>query len=43
MTPSRFLLLPREVRDVIYDHYIQCDGGYIYEFKNNKLVQASGH
>jgi hypothetical protein len=42
MMSSHFLLLAREVRDIIYDYYIQCDGGYVYDFENNQLVQANG-
>jgi len=40
---SPFLLLPREVRDIIYDYYVRCDDGYIYDFEENKLVQADGN
>ncbi|EAT76575.1 hypothetical protein SNOG_15996 [Parastagonospora nodorum SN15] len=40
---SSFLLLPREVRDIIYDYYVCCDGGYVYDFEGNKLVQANGN
>ena len=37
---SRFLALPREVRDLIYYHYLHVDGGYTYNFVTNKLVGA---
>jgi hypothetical protein len=37
-----FLQLPRELRDLIYDYYLQCEDGYIYNFETNRLTQADG-
>jgi hypothetical protein len=38
-----FLLrLPREHRDIIYEHYVRDQNGYIYEVDKDKLVQADG-
>jgi hypothetical protein len=37
-----FLQLPRELRDLIYDYYFQCEDGYIYNFETNRLTQADG-
>jgi hypothetical protein len=39
---TSFLQLPRELRDLIYDLYLRCDGGYVYNFETNKLAQANG-
>ena len=36
------LRLPRELRDLIYGYYTQVQGGYIYNFVTNKLIQADG-
>ncbi|KAI4683901.1 uncharacterized protein J4E84_006741 [Alternaria hordeiaustralica] len=36
------LELPRELRDLIYDHYFSVDGGYVHDFASNKLRQADG-
>ncbi|KAF2825632.1 hypothetical protein CC86DRAFT_394549 [Ophiobolus disseminans] len=41
--PSLFLLLPREIRDTIYDFYVRSNGGYTYYFETNQLVQADGN
>jgi len=32
-TPPAILRLPRELRDLIYEHYVQVDGGYIHNFE----------
>ncbi|KAF1847202.1 uncharacterized protein K460DRAFT_363309 [Cucurbitaria berberidis CBS 394.84] len=37
-----FLRLPRELRDLIYEHYVRVDGGYAYQFRTNKLTQSDG-
>jgi hypothetical protein len=39
---SRFLVLPRELRDIIYHHYISEDAGYTYEPASCRLVPESG-
>ncbi|KAI7778828.1 hypothetical protein LA080_001609 [Diaporthe eres] len=31
------LALPRELRDNIYKHYLQVEGGYVYDFESGKL------
>jgi hypothetical protein len=41
MSTSFLLKLPREVRDMIYEHYTRTDG-YIHNFETNKLRQANG-
>ena len=40
---SRFLLLPREVRDIVYDFYVSSEDGYTYNFETNQLLQADGN
>jgi len=37
---SPLLRLPRELRNLIYDYYLRCDGGYIYDWEIRKLLQA---
>ncbi|KAL1863875.1 hypothetical protein Daus18300_008024 [Diaporthe australafricana] len=37
----RLLALPRELRDKIYEHYLQVDGGYVYNFESGKLACAA--
>jgi len=32
-TLPAILRLPRELRDLIYEHYVQVDGGYIHNFE----------
>ena len=32
-TLPEILRLPRELRDLIYGHYVQIDGGYIHNFE----------
>jgi len=39
---SPLLRLPRELRNLIYDYYLHCDGGYIYDWETRKLLQADG-
>jgi hypothetical protein len=39
---SLLLLLPRELRDLIYDFYVRSPGGYIHNFESNKLLRADG-
>ena len=41
-TLPRILQLPRELRDLIYDHYFRLNGGYVYDFEANKLTQDDG-
>ncbi|KAI4704687.1 hypothetical protein J4E89_009564 [Alternaria sp. Ai002NY15] len=41
-TLPAILRLPRELRDLIYEHYVQVDGGYIHNFETNRLLQADG-
>ncbi|KAI4694268.1 hypothetical protein J4E81_006484 [Alternaria sp. BMP 2799] len=40
--PPAILRLPRELRDLIYEHYVQVDGGYIHNFETNRLLRADG-
>jgi len=40
--PPALLRLPRELRDLIYEYYVQADGGYILNPETNKLVHADG-
>ena len=40
-TLTTLLLLPRELRDLIYHFYLCVDGGYVHDFAANKLRQAS--
>lgn len=35
-----FFDIPRELRDIIYEHYITIDGGYIFNYKTRKLEPA---
>ncbi|KAF2437281.1 hypothetical protein P171DRAFT_425548 [Karstenula rhodostoma CBS 690.94] len=37
-----FLRLPRELRDIIYRHYVDDRDGYVYDFERNKLTHANG-
>ncbi|TEA16437.1 hypothetical protein C8034_v001323 [Colletotrichum sidae] len=37
-----FLELPRELRDMIYEHYVVVQGGYVYDFASNTLKGADG-
>ena len=37
MDGSRLIALPRELRDLIYDFYLRCDG-YTYESNSRKLL-----
>ncbi|KAI4665268.1 uncharacterized protein J4E78_002728 [Alternaria triticimaculans] len=37
---SALLLLPRELRNHIYDYYFSCDGGYTHVFETNQLRRA---
>jgi hypothetical protein len=39
---SRFLQLPRELRDEIYAHYLWEETGYVHVAKTNKLQRADG-
>ncbi|EUC39751.1 hypothetical protein COCMIDRAFT_110688, partial [Bipolaris oryzae ATCC 44560] len=39
---SPFFQLPRELRDLIYDYYVRCDGGYVYDVEARKFRQADG-
>jgi hypothetical protein len=39
---SAFFQLPRELRDLIYEHYFRCDGGYVYNTETRKLRRADG-
>jgi hypothetical protein len=39
---SRFFRLPRELRDLIYEHYVSIEIGYAYHFESNKLTAADG-
>ncbi|KAI4619402.1 uncharacterized protein J4E87_007652 [Alternaria ethzedia] len=41
-TLPAILRLPRELRDLIYEHYVQVDGGYIHNIETNRLLQADG-
>ncbi|KAI4630102.1 hypothetical protein J4E80_001035 [Alternaria sp. BMP 0032] len=41
-TLPAILRLPRELRDLIYEHYVQVDGGYCHNFETNRLLQADG-
>jgi len=34
--------LPRELRDIIYDYYIRCDGGYIFDSETRRFMQTNG-
>lgn len=40
---SRLLQLPREIRDLVYEHYFRGAGGFVYDFAANKLRRADGH
>jgi hypothetical protein len=40
--PPPFLRLPRELRDLVYEHYFRADGGFTYDFAANQLKQANG-
>jgi hypothetical protein len=43
-TESRFLTVPREIRDAIYEAYLVVDGGCVYKHQTNKLAcAAAGH
>ncbi|KAF2649693.1 hypothetical protein K491DRAFT_762222 [Lophiostoma macrostomum CBS 122681] len=42
MSQSRFLGLPRELRDIIYQYYVLEDGGYIFNPDSRKL-EAPGN
>ncbi|KAH7552247.1 hypothetical protein BM1_09109 [Bipolaris maydis] len=37
-----FFQLPRELRNLIYDYYVRCDGGYVYDVETRKLRRADG-
>lgn len=37
---TSFFLIPRELRDLVYALCLRCEGGYVYNFETNKLVQA---
>jgi hypothetical protein len=37
-----FLGLPRELRDLIYGHYLRTESGYRYNFDRNALTQYDG-
>ncbi|USP81842.1 hypothetical protein yc1106_09116 [Curvularia clavata] len=39
---SPLFRLPRELRDIIYDFYIRCDGGYVYNAETQKFRRADG-
>jgi hypothetical protein len=39
---SRFLQLPRELRDEIYAHYLREETGYVHVAQTNKLQRADG-
>ncbi|KAI4619322.1 uncharacterized protein J4E87_007572 [Alternaria ethzedia] len=41
-TQSTILRLPRELRDLIYEHYTRIDGGYTYDYASNKIREADG-
>ena len=36
------LRLPRELRDLIYEHYVRIEGGYTYDYASNKLREPDG-
>ncbi|KAF2120334.1 hypothetical protein BDV96DRAFT_323726 [Lophiotrema nucula] len=36
--PFPFLRLPRELRDLVYEHYVAEKGGYLYDFATYKLT-----
>ncbi|KAF1992659.1 hypothetical protein P154DRAFT_528316 [Amniculicola lignicola CBS 123094] len=36
----RFLDLPRELRDMVYEHYVHIDGGYIFNYRLSKFQGA---
>ncbi|QPC80321.1 hypothetical protein HYE68_011073 [Fusarium pseudograminearum] len=38
-----FLDLPAEVREQIYRHYFQVDGGYVHHVESDKLMTADNH
>jgi hypothetical protein len=38
-----FLQLPRELRDLIYEHYFRVEGSYVHDFTSNKLKQVDGN
>ncbi|KAF2113297.1 hypothetical protein BDV96DRAFT_648264 [Lophiotrema nucula] len=35
-------VLPRELRDAIYQHYVRVDDGYFYDFPTNSLTGSNG-
>ena len=37
------LTLPRELRDLIYEYYLRCDGGYIYHAESRRMTQTNGN
>ena len=37
---SIFFKLPRELRDVVYEHYLTVDGGYIFNQTTRKFIAA---
>ncbi|EUC32498.1 hypothetical protein COCCADRAFT_98462 [Bipolaris zeicola 26-R-13] len=37
-----FFQLPWELRNLIYDYYVRCDGGYVYDVETRKLRRADG-
>ncbi|CAO2655409.1 Nn.00g104730.m01.CDS01 [Neocucurbitaria sp. VM-36] len=39
---SAFLRLPRELRDMIYGHYVRVEEGYSHNYATNKLTQYDG-
>lgn len=39
---SRFLQLPHELRNLIYDYYLWYDGGYVYNCASKRLSRADG-
>ncbi|OIW27654.1 hypothetical protein CONLIGDRAFT_634000 [Coniochaeta ligniaria NRRL 30616] len=39
--PRSFFDLPRELRDVIYGHYVTVDGGFVFNPESGKLKAAS--
>ena len=42
ITQPTILRLPRELRDLIYEHYTRIDGGYTYDYASNKIREADG-
>lgn len=43
MAALSFFDLPRELRDVIYEHYVTIDGGYVFSAESGKLRAATPH